>query len=187
MTRKDRPKIDHKKKSKLPKKSYNIDFKIRALLLLRSYDFNYTKASKELNVHYMTLHNWKEKHGAEAYKDDNIQKEYEDILSTEREKRIEKVRKNFLDREKDYIDKIYDIRERAAERLMDVVVNSKDIRALNDTLRTAQEIITGEHIKTLEERKMSSRFFHTVVNQFTTVNNINQHIKDNEGQEDNRD
>lgn len=155
---------------------YSDKFKINALLLLQSNSFNKAKTLKEIKISRNTLGLWVRNLGEEVFNKSGITKEDVVLLPTERKDQIVTLRSSMMVKEEEFLQKVYDVRNKAIDKLIDLVDKVKITRDLTDVLRISQEIITGDQIKSLEERRHNSDYFTYVLNQFNIINN-------NEGKE----
>jgi transposase-like protein len=155
-------------------KRYSKKFKINALLLLQNNGFNQSRTARELNINLHTLRKWRELLGAEVYDKSDLSEDDKNLLPIERASKVTVLRNNMMQAEEEFLTKVYDVRNKAVDRLLEIVGVSKNPRDLTDVLRISQEIVTGEHIKSLEERKHNANYFNVVLNQFTVNNNKNE-------------
>jgi transposase-like protein len=155
-------------------KKYTHKFRINALLLLQSNGFNQSRTAREVKVNLHTLRKWMEKYGAEVFDKTNLSEEDKNLLPMERKGKINALRQDMMVREEEFLEKVYQIRDKAVDRLLAIVDKSRMTRELTDVLRITQEIVTGDHIKSLEEQRHNANYFNTVINQFTINNNKNE-------------
>jgi hypothetical protein len=160
-------------------RKYTKEFIVQALLILQRNDFNVNKTAKELHLQQVTLRNWKNRYGKDVFtelsSDDKL------INPSERKKVISTIKEEILSREKIFLDKVLTIRDIAIERAEQLIVDEKDLNKVANILRIMQELLTGEHIKSLEERNQHISFFQNIVSkQIITNNNLIQYERDKE-------
>lgn len=155
-------------------RKYTKEFIVQALLILQRNDFNVNKTAKELHLQQVTLRNWKNKYGPDVFSE--LSSDDKLINPTERKKLISTLKEDILSNEKIFLDKVLTIRDMAIDRAEQILPNEKDLNKIANILRIMQELLTGEHIKSLDERNQHISFFNNIVNkQFITNNNLIQH------------
>jgi len=157
---------------------YSEKFKINALLLLQSNGFNQSRTAREIKVNLHTLRKWIEKFGTEVFDKKGLSENDKNIFPVERKNSITILRDTMMQEEEEFLTKVYQVRNKAIDRLLNIVDQSRMTKDLTDVLRISQEIITGDHIKSLEERRHNANYFSLVLNQFT-INNKKDETKEN--------
>lgn len=157
-------------------KKYNQTFITKALLLYQKNNYNEKGTCDEIGISPRTLNNWKSKYGAEVLKSESLSPDELMVIPEERKKAIQGLREEIILNEKGYLEEISKARDLAIERAITLLEKETDLNKVTNFIRIAQEIMTGEQIKTLEERNNRSNFFTQIVNkQFVTNNVLNQH------------
>jgi len=160
-------------------RKYTKEFIVQALLILQRNDFNVNKTAKELRLQQVTLRNWKIKYGPDVFSE--LSSDDKLINPTERKKLISTLKEDILSNEKIFLDKVLAIRDMAIDRAEQLLPQERDLNKIANILRIMQELLTGEHIKSLDERNQHISFFNNIVNkQFITNNNLIQHEADTE-------
>lgn len=150
--------------AKAGSKKYPLKFKVDALMLLQQNSFNAKITAEQLNMSQRTLAEWKKKFGPDVY--GTLEEDDKLLVPDERFKKIGELRKSVLNREEMFLEKVYDARDEALKRGLELLPKTQDLKKVADFIRIAHEIITGDHIKSLEERKQSTTFFNFIQNQF---------------------
>ena len=150
-------------------KKYTKTFIVQTLLILQRNDFNVNKTAKELHLSQKTLKVWKEKYGPEVFTE--MSQDDKMLIPSERKKMIGTIKEEILSNEKIFLDRVLTVRNMAIERAEKIIDTEKDLNKLANFIRIAQEILTGEHIKSLEERNQHISFFQNIVKQQVINNN----------------
>lgn len=151
-------------------KKYDESYRVRALLLLQHNGFNQKKTCEELGLNNRTLMRWRNLYGSQVFNTDDLTSDDKGLIPIQREKQIKTLRSQILDKEEDFLEVVYQARELSLNKGIELLETEKDLKKVTDFMRIAHEIVTGDHVKSLDERKPST-FVQLVMNNWNSTTN----------------
>lgn len=143
---------------------YSDEEKVAVLLALRESGYDFALTAKKTNVRPMVIREWRKKFGKNF--EDLVRDTYFDDIAVLAEHLEEKYKES---KEK-FVKASHIVKMITLDRILEIIPEERNLRFLNETLKTLQEI-TETPLEGFKEAKNTSQFLQIVQNQIIQASN----------------